>query len=288
MEDQMGVTPRWTDLYRRCHLHVSWWSVPYQADRIRPVRRREHRRSRRRSVLPVQSYLWRWGDVTAYRQETIREVGVEQSSCTTQRACVLQRSWVYSSSVLDLRGSCEKDSGVLFDLPERSQLGGVPETYGQVWRRLPADSGKTREWFGRSRGWWRERSPGEEALPLQDVPTAWTISEGTASGGNQLRQVWRQRQEGGFFCWDVSSLQEHTRFQRWYRRPHEDICRRTRDYEPEEEVYDWKYLWRKDHGYFTFAEVVWTGFPGTTLHSMQPTIRGHQGCLKKSTAVMES
>jgi hypothetical protein len=34
--------------------------------------------------------------------------------------------------------------------------------------------------------------------------------------------------------------------------------------------------------------VVWTGFPGTTLHSMQPTIRGHQGCLKKSTAVMES
>ena len=31
-----------------------------------------------------------------------------------------------------------------------------------------------------------------------------------------------------------------------------------------------------------------TGFPGTTLQSMQPTIRGHQGCLKKSTAVMVS
>jgi hypothetical protein len=31
---------------------------------------------------------------------------------------------------------------------------------------------------------------------------------------------------------------------------------RTRDHEPEEEVSDWKYVWRKDHGYFTFAKVV--------------------------------
>ena len=27
----MGVTPPWTDLYRRCHLQASWWSVPYPA-----------------------------------------------------------------------------------------------------------------------------------------------------------------------------------------------------------------------------------------------------------------
>ena len=31
-----------------------------------------------------------------------------------------------------------------------------------------------------------------------------------------------------------------------------------------------------------------TGFTGTTLQSIQPTIRGHQCCLKKSTEVMES
>jgi hypothetical protein len=41
-------------------------------------------------------------------------------------------------------------------------------------------------------------------------------------------------------------LEEHTRFQRWHRRPLEDVCRRTRDHEPEEEVSDWKYVWRKD------------------------------------------
>jgi hypothetical protein len=40
---------------------------------------------RRRLILPVQSYLRHRSDVTAYRQETIREVGVDQSSRTTQR-----------------------------------------------------------------------------------------------------------------------------------------------------------------------------------------------------------
>lgn len=40
-----------------CNLQVSWWRVPYNTDRIRPVRRRRHRSPRRRSVLPVQSYL---------------------------------------------------------------------------------------------------------------------------------------------------------------------------------------------------------------------------------------
>ena len=40
---------------------------------------------RRRLILPVQSYLRHRRDVTAYRQETIREVGVDQSSRTTQR-----------------------------------------------------------------------------------------------------------------------------------------------------------------------------------------------------------
>ena len=32
-----------TKTYRRCHLQVSWWRVPYSTDRIRPVRRRRHR-----------------------------------------------------------------------------------------------------------------------------------------------------------------------------------------------------------------------------------------------------
>ena len=69
----------WTNLYRRYHLQVSWWRVPYNTDRIRPVRRRRHRRPRRRPILPVQSYLQHKSDVTAYRQETIREVGMDQT-----------------------------------------------------------------------------------------------------------------------------------------------------------------------------------------------------------------
>ena len=39
-------------------------------------------------------------------------------------------------------------------------------------------------------------------------------------------------------------------------RPHEDVCRRTRDHEPEEQVSDWKYVWPEDHGYFSSVEVV--------------------------------
>ena len=82
----------WTNLYRRCQLQVSWWRVPYNTDCIRPVRRRRHRRLRRRPILPVQSYLWHRSDATAYWQETIREVGMDQSSRTTQRVCMFQRS----------------------------------------------------------------------------------------------------------------------------------------------------------------------------------------------------
>jgi hypothetical protein len=39
-------------------------------------------------------------------------------------------------------------------------------------------------------------------------------------------------------------------------RPREDVCRRTRDHEPEEQVSDWKYVWPEDHGYFSSVEVV--------------------------------
>ena len=35
IRQQMGVTPPRTDLYRRCHLQVSWWRVPFTTDRIR-------------------------------------------------------------------------------------------------------------------------------------------------------------------------------------------------------------------------------------------------------------
>ena len=93
----------WTDLYRRCYLQVSWWRVPYSKDLIRPVRRRRHRRPRRRTVLPLQSYLWHRSDATAYRQETIPEVGVDQSSRTTQRVCMFQRSYLYRAHLLCLR-----------------------------------------------------------------------------------------------------------------------------------------------------------------------------------------
>jgi hypothetical protein len=44
-------------LYRRCYLQVSWWRVPYSKDRIRPVRRRRHRRPRR-SVFPVNFFIF--------------------------------------------------------------------------------------------------------------------------------------------------------------------------------------------------------------------------------------
>ena len=59
-----------------------------------------------------------------------------------------------------------------------------------------------------------------------------------------------------------------------------------RDHEPEEEVSDWKYVCRKDHGYFTFAEVVspaWfegdedTSIGGVHTCSLFPEIQGqHQ------------
>ena len=39
-----------TDMNRRCYLQVSWWRVPYSKDRIRPVRRRRHRRPRRKKI----------------------------------------------------------------------------------------------------------------------------------------------------------------------------------------------------------------------------------------------
>jgi hypothetical protein len=48
---------RCTDMNEPVLEMSSWWSVPYTTDRIRPCRRREHRRPRRRSVLSVQSYL---------------------------------------------------------------------------------------------------------------------------------------------------------------------------------------------------------------------------------------
>ena len=34
------------------------------------------------------------------RQETIREVGMDQSSCTTQRVCMFQRSYLYRAHLL--------------------------------------------------------------------------------------------------------------------------------------------------------------------------------------------
>ena len=154
----------WTNLYRRCHLQVSWRRVPYNTDRIRPVRRRRHRRPRRRPILPVQSYLRHRSDAIAYRQETIREVGMDQSSRTTQRVCMFQRSYLYRAHLLCFGRWYQKDSEVLFELPDWRQRGGVPDTDGQVWRRVPADSGKTRQWFGRRRGRWRERSPGSFLL----------------------------------------------------------------------------------------------------------------------------
>ena len=59
-----------------------------------------------------------------------------------------------------------------------------------------------------------------------------------------------------------------------------------RDHELEEEVSDWKYVWRKDHGYFTFAKVVspaWfegdedTSSGGVHTCNLFPEIRGqHQ------------
>ena len=38
---------------------------------------------------------------------------------------------------------------------------------------------------------------------------------------------------------------KHRRIQR----RHESICRRKGDHEPEKNMFDWKYVWRKDNGY---------------------------------------
>ena len=172
----------WTNLYRRCHLQVSWWRVPYNTDRIRPVRRRRHRRPRRRPILPVQSYLRHRSDAIAYRQETIREVGMDQSSRTTQRVCMFQRSYLYRAHLLCFGRWYQWDGGVLFELSDRYQRKSFSLTGAKVWNGIWRNSTETRPRLGRIQRRRRKRTWRKETSPVPVETTVGTLPTRTPRG----------------------------------------------------------------------------------------------------------
>ena len=90
-------------------------------------------------------------------QTTFREVGMDQSSCTTQCVCVFQRSYLYHAHLLCFRRWYQWDGGVMFTAFNRYQRTSFSLTGAKVWNGIWRNSPETRPRLGRVQRRWRKK-----------------------------------------------------------------------------------------------------------------------------------
>ena len=118
------------------------------------------------------------------RQETIREVGVDQSSRTTHCVCMFQRSYLCRDHLLCFGRWYQWDGGVLFELPDRYQRKSFSLTGAKVWNGIWRNSTETRPRLGKAQ---RKRRKRNSSWNTTFKNSPWLVS----IKGNTTWMPWR-------------------------------------------------------------------------------------------------